>query len=226
MYIFSKQMDNTEEKKKIRVFVVDDHDQLRSKLISLLIHESDITVLGGACNGLEALAKIPDLKPDVVLMDVKMLLMDGIAATKELKCRYPDIKVLALSQADGDEYVTRMIQAGASGYVLKSFAVEELKTAIRTVFDGKQYFSPALQQDHSDAEAGGERGAPFFTRTELEVLRLVTLRHSSREIAGIMGFDIRTVEFHMANLLEKTGVQDTNGLVEFAIQHHMLDTVS
>lgn len=213
------------EKKKIRVLVVDDHDQVRGKLISLLTPEKDIQVVGGACHGGEALQKTRDLAPDVVLMDVKMSVMDGIEATREITSLYPHVRVLALSQHDQDEYVRRMMRSGASGYVLKSYAAEELKPAIRIVHAGGHYFSAAFAggqtADLRAEKSVTEPGEPVLTRTEREVLSHLASRLSTGQIADILHVEVRSVEFHKANLIEKTGAKDADGLIRYAIDHHI-----
>lgn len=214
------------DQNKIRVLVVDDYDLVRGKLISLLIHEPDIIVVGGACHGREALQKISALEPNVVLMDVRMPIMDGIEATARIVSDYPNVRVLGLSQIDQDEYINRMIKAGARGYVLKSYAAEELRPAIRTVHAGGHYYSAAIAREGTEPDSGegsevDDRPAAL-TPTEQEVLRLLVSRRSSRQIAEILHVDVRSVEFHKANLIEKTGTKDADGLIQYAISHNIV----
>ena len=228
--VCERQMDSTttietkETKEKIRVLVVDDHDPLRLQLMSMLTHELDMTVVGGACNGREALQKIRDLHPHVVLMDVFMPIMDGIETTARITMNFPGVWVLALSHSEQGEYIRRMMNAGAVGYIVKG-DVEELKPAIRKVHGGGRYFSKAIALDQAERvveeDPGTKPATVVLTPREREVLRFLISGRSIEEIADTLQIDVRTVEFHRLNLCEKMGVHDTLSLVQYAICHKL-----
>jgi len=211
------------QREKIRVLVVDDHDLVRGGLISLLAQEDDIQVVAEASNGLDALDKVATFKPDVVLMDVRMPFMDGIETTSRIVQNFPHVRVLGVSQLDHEEYARRMLKAGAGGYVLKSRAAEDLKKAIRDVHATGRYSSAPVDADHT-AEHAGETDVKevSLTNREREVLRLVASGCSNQKIADTLAVGVKTIEFHMANLIEKIGSRDVDSLVRYAREHHII----
>ena len=190
---------------EIRVVIVDDHAVVRSGLKLLLDAEEDIEVVGEAGNLQEAVFRTRALKPDVVLMDVVMPGASGIEATSEVLKEHPAARVLVLSMQDDPTYVREAFAAGASGYVLKEAADEEVVGAIRDVAGGGRYVHPALgaRLVAADAEERARSEADPLTEREREVLRLLALGHTNQEIAKSLFLSVRTVETHRAHIMQK-----------------------
>jgi two-component system, NarL family, response regulator NreC len=214
---------------KIGVLIVDDHHLVRAGLAALIENEQDMEVVGEAADGLEAVEKATRVRPRVVLMDISMPGMDGIEATRKITELDPSQHVLILTQYDHEEYVRRVVQSGASGYILKSSVVEDLRRAIRAVARGEQYFAPTVSKlmiesyVRSATGQGGQKSTIELTPRENEILQLIVDGHTNQQIAKKLHISVRTVEFHRANLTEKIGVRDTAGLVKYAIQKRMVD---
>ena len=214
----------------VRIMVVDDHAVVRSGLILLLDGKNGMTVVGEAADGDEALAQAEKLRPDVVLMDLSMPHgKGGLAATAELKKRLPNTSVLVLTMHDDEEYLFRAIQAGASGYILKSAPHEELLTAIRHVAAGDAYLYPTatkrLMSDYLDKLKRGEHVGSFesLTDREKEILTKVAQGYSNKEIAEQLVISVKTVETHKANLMEKLELKTRPDLVKYALKKGLLN---
>ena len=211
---------------QIRVVVVDDHDLVRSGLVALLAQEQDIVVVGEASNGLEGKNTVAVQLPHIVLMDVKMPVMDGIAATTSIVKECPGVKVIMVTHLANEVYARKFMRSGASGYVPKSCAAQELKHAIREVYAGRQYCSPTIVPAPIQIRTGPGPNSPLrdvsLTPREREVLRLVASGNSNLEISTALQISIRTVEFHRANLIEKIGAKDAISLVRCAIEQHLI----
>jgi two-component system, NarL family, response regulator NreC len=208
----------------IRVLIVDDHPVVRSGLKSLLDAEDDIEAVGEAGTMQEAVFRSRSLKPDVVLMDVVMPGGSGIEATPAVLNEAPDAKVLILSMQDDPSYVRESFAAGASGYVLKEAADEEVVTAVREVAAGGNYVHPSLgaKMVAADAEERRRAEADPLTEREREVLRLLALGHTNQEIAGELFLSVRTVETHRAHIMQKLRLQTRAELVRYAMEQGML----
>lgn len=210
----------------IRVFLADDHAVLRAGLKLLLASQEDIQVCGEASSGREAVARVAETKPDVVVMDLRMAGLDGIEATREISGLPEPPKVLVLSMYDDPEFMDRAIEAGASGYALKRDAGSELLSAIRALARGEAYLAPSLTtvvlkrlSGESDAPATPE---PELSARELDVLRHLALGLTNRQIAEALGLSVKTVETYRARVIEKMGVRGRVGLVRYAIAHGLL----
>ncbi|GAB3296100.1 response regulator transcription factor [Hymenobacter humi] len=211
----------------IRVFLVDDHPIVRDGIRSLLDREPGLQVVGTAGNGQELLDKLPDTPTDLVLIDVNMPVLDGYATTLRLREEFPDVKVLALSMLVEELYIGRMLDAGASGYLLKSTGKEEIIHAIRTVMDGKQFLCSeiGLAMLHKVLEwsstggtpAAAAQKSPLLSKREMEVLQLIAEGLTNAEIADQLFTSKRTVETHRQNILEKTQAKNTAALVKIAL---------
>ncbi len=208
----------------IRVLLVDDHTILRAGIRALLAAEADITVVGEAADGQEAVEKADALRPDLVLMDVVMPRMNGLEATGLIKRRDPAVKVLVLSMYDDDEYVQQVIQAGASGYLLKGIVADDLVRAIREVHAGSSFLNPSvaakLIEDYV-RRVRGEEDAPArepLTAREREVLTLIADGNSNQAIADSLCLSRKTVESHRANIMRKLGLHDVTELVKYALR--------
>ena len=209
---------------KIRVLIVDDHPVVRSGLKSLLEAEEDIEPVGEAGTMQEAVFRSRSLKPDVILMDVVMPGGSGIEATPAVLQEAPDAKVLILSMQDDPSYVRESFAAGASGYVLKEAADEEVVTAVREVAGGGHYVHPSLGAKMVAADAEERRRAESdpLTDREREVLRLLALGHTNQEIAQTLFLSVRTVETHRAHIMQKLRLQTRAELVRYAMEQEML----
>lgn len=209
---------------KIRVLLVDDHTILRQGIRSLLEREPDVEVVGEAGDGQEAVEKAAQLKPDVVLMDIGLPRLNGIEATRRIRSDNADIRVLVLSMHEDDEYVGPLMQAGASGYVLKRSAAGELVTALRAVSQGHTILHPQLARMAFDpkAPAGRRQNYDGLTEREIEVLKLVAEGLTNQEIADRLFISIKTVQAHRANIMEKLDLHDAVELTKYAIRKGLI----
>ncbi len=195
----------------ISLLLVDDQGIIREGLRSLLESKSDLAILGEAENGQMAVEMALSLQPDVVLMDVRMPIMDGVAATRTLHEQAPEIKILVLTTFDDDEYVTQAIRCGAKGYLLKDTPSAELADAIRAVHKGYTQFGPGLIEKTLSAPAPAPEQPPEFTQLtprEQEVLRLIATGCSNREIAEQLYISERTVKNHVNSVLRRLNLRD------------------
>ena len=189
--------------KTTRILVVDDHHVVRSGLAASLGMEEDLTVVGEAESGAQALALYEKCAPDVVLMDLRMRGGNGIETTAALRAKAPEARVLMYTTFDGEEDVYRAVQAGARGYLLKSAPREELLAALRAVAAGERYLPPELARRLAGRVAG-----PDISERELEVLQLISTGKSNKEIGATLHIAEDTVKRHVSNILTKLGVSD------------------
>jgi len=215
--------------KKVKLLVADDHKIFRQGIKKLLEEESDLQVAGEAANGREAVKKATELKPDVILMDITMANLNGLEATKQIKKVLPDVKVIMLTMHKNEEYVLQSFQAGASGYILKEGAVEELVSAIRSIHQDKSFLSPTISKTLIDAYLRkmetGKTETPFdlLTDREREVLQLIAEGYTNREVAKSLFISVKTVEAHRAHIMQKLNIHDIAKLVKYAIQKGLVD---
>ena len=214
---------------KIRIFLADDHLILREGIRSLLEKVPDIAVVGEAGEGGEAVAKVEQLVPDVVLMDITMPGLNGLEATRQIKQKTPQVKVLILTMHETAQYLSGMLKAGASGYVVKTTATSELISAIRAVHQGDVYLYPSiarmLVEDYLQKVKAGEEKTSYegLTSREREILRYIAEDKKNKEIADVLGISIRTVQAHRTNLMDKLGAHDRTELVKYAISKGIID---
>lgn len=209
----------------IKVILVDDHPLVLDGIRARLEDEPGIDVVGEACNGQQAVEKAQALKPDVMLMDVSMPVMNGFEATRELHERCPEVRVLILSMHDNREYILQLIQSGASGYILKDVSSEEMVKAIETVHQGGTYFSSGASQtlfSRFDEPVSTAQDSGVLTRRELTVLKLLAEGRNNKEIARELDISVRTVETHRQNIKSKLNIQTAAGLVRYAIEHNLV----
>lgn len=214
---------------KIRVLLVDDHAILRAGLQRLLSEEEDIEIVGEAGDGREAIQKVQELHPDIVLMDIGMPVMNGMEATKQIKKRDQEVKILVLTMHDNEEYLFRVLQAGAAGYVLKKAADSDLVNAIHVVDGGDCFLYPSaaklIVEDYLDKVKHGQEPTTSYdtlTDREREILTLVAEGYTNREIAESLFISVKTVETHKANIMEKLNLHKRAELVRYAIRKGML----
>ena len=208
----------------IRLLLVDDHAVVRSGLRMLLATESDVEIIGEAGTAAEALASAADLEPDVILMDIGLPDKSGIEATQEIKARFPDIAIVALTIHEDEEYFFKMLEAGASGYVPKRAAPEELLTAIRAAANGEVYLYPTmaklLVQDYLVSEPIDKKqtDGKELTEREQEVLTHLAEGESNDEIAKALVISPKTVARHRENIMRKLNLHSRAELVRNAIR--------
>ena len=213
---------------KIRILLVDDHTILRDGIRLLLESEPDMTVVGEAEDGRTAVKLTCQLKPDVVLMDIAMPLLNGLEATRQIKHDCPHAKVLILTMHENEEYIRQALASGAMGYILKDAAARELLNAIHAVHRGEAILSPAvtrlvvenyLRWGDIQMDSSTNRLSP----REREVLQLIAEGYSNKQIAEILCISIKTVQAHRMNLMSKLGLHDRAELIKYAIQRKIID---
>ena len=207
----------------IRVLIADDHQIMRDGLCNLLEKEGDLEVVGNADNGRTAVHLAETMSPDIVVMDIGMPDLNGIEATRQIHAQTPDVKVIALSMHADRRFVIGMLRAGATGYLLKDSAFEELTHAIRTVQSGHRYLSPVIadvviheylsQVDEPSSSLSSE-----LTPREREVLQLLAEGHSTKDIADALHVSRKTIETHRAQIMEKLDLHSIAELTKYAIR--------
>jgi len=205
-----------------RVLVCDDHALLRAGLRRLLESHRDIEVAGEASNADEAVERAAALEPDVVLLDIVMPGRNGIEALPDILSAAPETRVLVLSMQDDPSYVRRAFAAGASGYLLKEAADEELIEAVREVAEGRRYVHPLLGAKLASAEAPSADGSDPLSGREREVLRLLALGHTNQEIAALLFISVRTAETHRAHIMRKLGLSTRAEIVRYVLANGQL----
>jgi two-component system response regulator NreC len=215
--------------KKVRLLVADDHKIFRQGIKKLLEEEPDLQVVGESADGRETVKKATELKPDIILMDIAMANLNGLEATKQIKKVLPETKIIMLTMHKNEEYVLQSFQAGASGYILKEGAVEELVSAIRSIHQDKSFLSPTVSKTLVDAYLRkmetGKTETPFdlLTDREREVLQLIAEGFTNREVAKQLFISVKTVEAHRAHIMQKLNIHDIAKLVKYAIQKGLVD---
>ena len=210
----------------IRVLLADDHALMRAGLRALLTSVPDIEVVGEVSTGREAERQVLQLNPDVVLMDVAMPDLNGIDAARAIHLKRPAMRIVMLSMHATAEYVYRAFEAGASGYLLKEVAIDEVIVAVRTVHGGGRYLSPALAESVPDPAAFGHTKSPVdnLSARERQVLQLVVEGRTSLEIARLIHLSPSSVQTYRSRLMLKLGVRDVPSLVKFALEHGLTPT--
>lgn len=216
----------------IRVILADDHAVVREGTRQLLERELDIQVVGEATNGSEAVRMVEQLRPKVVVMDVRMPGMGGVEATKAIKSRFTDVEVLVMTAYEDDEFVFTLLEAGASGYLLKTAPVKELVKAIREVAEGQSALDPSIARKvlRQFTDGGPRKKQEEFyealTEREQEVLRLLAEGKTNKEIAEVLVISDRTVQTHLSNIFSKMGVSTRTEAVLEAIRRGWLSVDS
>lgn len=211
---------------KIRVLVADDHTVVRQGLVGILQGSPDIEVVGEAADGHEAVEQALKAKPDVVVLDVSMPRLNGLEAARRIHEALPATRILVLTMHDEEEYVLKMVRAGASGYLLKGDAASELLAGIRALKEGKTHFGPRASQAIAEAlqrgESSPEDPLSRLTDREREVFQLVVEGKTNAQIAETLFISAKTVDNHRTRLMEKMGLHSTSELVRFAARHKLL----
>ena len=206
--------------RRIRLLLVDDHPIVRKGISSCLARHDHLVIVGEAADGLEAVTRAKELLPDIMLLDIDMPKMSGLAVAEVLRKELPQIKVLILSMHQRPEYLLRILESGARGYVLKEASSEDLVKAIETVNAGEAFFSPAIARLALNQFVQGDGDEPNLvelTNREREVLILVAEGLSNKEIANHLGVGVRTAETHRERIMRKLAIHSVAGLTRFAL---------
>lgn len=214
----------------IKIFLVDDHTLMRDGIISMLSDCDDITVVGSSPNGEEAISKIQEVQPDVVLMDIMLRGMTGIEATRWIKEQNQNVKVILVSMEVKKEFLSAGIQCGINGYIPKDTDKETMIKAIRTVYGGERYFTDAITKlvfedfyVHEKLKNPETTRLPNdLTKREYEVLGLVAMGKGNKEIAELLFISVKTVETHKGHILEKLGLRNSAELIKYAIKNNIV----
>jgi len=216
--------------KQITVLLADDHTIVREGFRKMLELEADLKVVGEAQDGRQAVALVKKLRPDVVVMDIAMPLLNGLEATRQVLKLFPTTKVLMLSAHSDDAYVKNATEAGAGGFLLKQTSAHDVCRAIREIHQGKTFFSPAIskRRDHLQPQTRDRSGVLHkkvaeLTSREMEVLQLIAEGKANKETAGELGIGIKTVEKHREHLMKKLDIHDTAGLTRYAISAGIIE---
>jgi len=217
--------------KKITLLLAEDHAVVRQGLRTLLEAEGSFEIVGQAQTGREAIDLAAKLRPDVVLMDIAMPVLNGLEATRQILAKTPRAKVLVLSAHGDDEYVERALAVGALGFLEKQTSADVLAKAIREVAAGKTYFSATIAKRRADQQnrSCGRDGIPKanptrLTSRETEVLQLVAEGQANKQVADTLGISIKTVEKHRQHLMDKLNIHDTAGLTRHAIATGVIES--
>jgi len=217
----------------IRVLLIDDHELVRSGIKALLEKSEDILVVGEAGEGHEALERIRETKPDVVLLDISLPGLNGLEVAAKARKESPLLRIIFLSMHSNEEYVLQALKVGASGYVLKQASTRELELAVRAAKKGETFLSPAISKtvvsDYMGRLKGGNVRRPglnpyeVLTPRQREILQLIAEGLSTKEIAQKLALSINTIEVHRANLMDRLNIHDIAGLVRYAIQSGIIE---
>ncbi|GAA4311719.1 response regulator transcription factor [Pontixanthobacter gangjinensis] len=199
----------------IKLVIAEDHRALIDGIKVFLEFEEDIDFLGFANNGEELLELVNTREPNVVISDIRMPKMDGIEATRKIKQKFPEIKVIAFTMFDQDNAVKQMLNAGADGYILKNASLKELLFAIRKVHAGETYYDPNINADSKDNSAEKK---PLLTKRQQEILKLVGQGKTNQEIADTLFIGKTTVETHRKNMIRKLDLQGAGELLRYALE--------
>lgn len=213
---------------KKRIVIAEDHQLFREGLRAIIESSNHFKVVGEASDGVEANRSIWETQPDLILLDISMLHMNGISVINEVRGKFPDLKILVLTMYESDHFILDAFKAGANGVCLKDSTRKTLLTAIEEVMEGKTYISPTMAGEVIKAYIAEERGAETkglwktVSQREREVLKLVAEGHMNREIASILNISIKTVKKHRSNIMKKTNLHNVAGLTAFAIEKGLI----
>jgi len=211
----------------ITILLVDDHKIVFESLQSLLDEQPDMRVVGWAENGRDAVAKVKELEPAVVIMDVAMPGLNGIEATQQITRHYPETKIIALSMHAEKQFVTGILSAGASGYLTKNCSSDELVNAIRSVAANKKYLSPdiagvVIEESLNQSPKTGPSASSLLTMREREVLQLIVEGNTVKQIAESLYLSIKTIHTHRNQIMQKLNLHSTAELTKFAIREGLI----
>jgi len=215
---------------KINILIVDDHELIINGLKSMLKNIKNFNIIGEANNGLEAIKKTKSLLPEVIIMDISMPVLNGIEACSSIVKVFPNIKIIALTQHEDNEYIIQMIKAGAYGYLLKNSKKEEFVKAIETVTSGNKYYSTNISEllisniiTQNTAQEESNKNEVPLTKREIEIIRKIALELSNSEIANELHISLRTVETHRRNIMQKLNIKSVVSLIKYAAQNEIIN---
>jgi DNA-binding NarL/FixJ family response regulator len=213
---------------KIRLLLADDHTILRDGIRSILENEEDMIIVGEAEDGHTAVKMACDLSPDIILMDIAMPLLNGLEATRQIKTKCPQVKILILTMHENEEYIRQVLANGALGYILKDAAARDLLESIRAVYRGEAVLSPAITrlviEDYLRwGEIQNQDQSNGLSPREREILQLIAEGYTNKQIAEILCISIKTVQTHRANLMAKLDLHDRGELIKYAIQKKIIE---
>jgi len=209
-----------------RIMVVDDQNLFRSGLVRLLEADPRVQVVGQAVDGLDVIKKVTSLKPDVILMDLKMPNLDGIEATRRVVAEHPEVKILILTTFDTDSYVLQALRAGASGYVLKDAQIDSIVSSILAVISGERVMASAVANRVIDMLSGNSTQKEFYdglTAREVEILKLIAMGQANKQIARRLDISKKTVRNHVSNMYEKLHINDRSQAVLYAVRKGLVE---
>jgi two-component system, NarL family, response regulator NreC len=212
-----------------RICIAEDHAILRSGLRAILAQHPEFNIVGEAADGMELISMVRELKPDIILTDLSMPRMNGLAAIKEIKRQQPAAKLLVLTMHAEEEYVISALAAGANGYLLKDATQPELVMAIHTVLADKVYLTPGISANilkgylESKKSLVADASAVILTQREKDVLKLIAEGYKNREIADMMHKSIKTIESHRGNLMKKLDCHNAAELTAYAVHHGLVE---
>lgn len=215
--------------RKIRILLADDHQLMRRGVRLMLEREPDLTVVGEASDGREAVALAKSLKPEVVVMDIGMPNLNGIEAAHQLTQDHPELAIVMVSMHSDETYILRALKAGARGYLLKDSAEADLIKAVHAVAGGKSFFSPVVSKLLLDdyirklKRSGTEDAYDLLTPREREILQLIAEGKSNKDIANLLDLSVYTVESHRANLMEKLNLHGLPELILYAVRRRIIE---
>ena len=213
---------------KTKVVIVEDHKLFREGLKSLLFDKEGLEVVGEAGDGIEAIRTVKRCRPDLILLDLSMPKMNGISVMKEIKGQFPEIKIMALTIHESDQYVLEAFDAGADGYCLKDAGRNELMVAVDSVLQGKRYISPSISDNVLEGYLTGRKKLKSktswdtITQREREVLKLLGEGFQNKEISDMLHISVKTVEKHRANIMNKLDLHNAAALTAYAIEHGLV----
>jgi two-component system nitrate/nitrite response regulator NarL len=216
--------------KNTKILIADDHEVVRDGLKNIILSLGNISVIGEAANGEEAIKLYAELKPDMVIMDISMPVMNGIDATRIIKEKYPEARILILTMHDNQEYLNQIIRCGAKGFVLKNTDRDELLEAVKTVASGDNFFSKEISKliidnyikNAREPEKASNLKEIPLTKREVEILKLIASGYSNQEIANMLFISYNTVDTHRKNIMHKLAIKNTAGLVRYAIEKGLI----
>lgn len=215
-------------REKAKIVIAEDHTILRESLRALLSLQEDLDVVGEAEDGREAIRRVEELTPDLILMDLSMPKMNGVEAIREIRRRVPETKILTLTVHKAEEFVLEVLQAGADGYIPKDASSNELVMAIKSVLMGKRYLSPSVSkvviEGYLESKRTFASSTPWetLTKREREILKLIAEGHKNKEIADFLCISVKTVEKHRANLMKKLGLHSAAALTAYAMERGLV----
>ena len=207
----------------IKILIADDHQIVREGIKNMLSEINDFEIVGEAENGKEAIEKVKELSPDIVIIDISMPVMTGIEAIKIIKENFPRVKTLVITIHSEVEYVEQIFKSGATGCLYKSAGKTEFELAIRTIANGQNYFSSIMSRILVEEKYFNKADNNPLTKRELEILKWIAEEYSNQEIADKLFISVRTVETHRKNMMQKLNVNNTISLIKYAIKQGIIE---